>query len=448
MTPVVAGILVTLNLGLIFLLLAVPLGVRTVRRSLVIAAGRDRIWSALWPLGENAGWSGQRVKARALDEPGLVRIELGWEGRDGKPIEHVVRLEDIAEGRHFSSRVIDDSSLERAFWSHYRDTVELDGEDGAVRVMISRTDRYRGAAFLIFRHFALRRELAKLKTWAETGRYRAGGLFEHPVSQVGFAVLSAFMLWPLFGLTAGGFAVSAVLTSVVALHELGHMAAFRLMGHRKVRMIFLPLLGGVAIGGRPYDSRFEVAFVALMGPGFSAFLVPLAIAACAYAAGEGWSAAAGVLGTLAGIAALFNVANLVPVWKFDGGQVLRQICPGPVTLALASFLLLASFLALGYAAGFPAPFLVVAGAVFAILSLITVGSNVKPRYELKPLRGMERIAIAAALLAVFAIHASGLLWASARLEEVHKHQRLRQERSLGAGDIAELRAGPAVPTRP
>ena len=121
------------------------------------------------------------------------------------------------------------------------------------------------------------------------------------------------------------------------------MAAFRMMGHRKVRMIFVPLLGGIAIGGRPYDSRFEVAFVALMGAGFSAFLVPIAIAACGYAAGEGWRAAAGVLGTLAGIAALFNIANLVPVWKFDGGQVLRQICPGPVTLALSSFVLLSAF---------------------------------------------------------------------------------------------------------
>jgi Zn-dependent protease len=443
-TPVVAGILVALNLGLIFLLFAMPLGVRTIRQSRVIAAGRARIWNALWPFGENVDWSGQRLKAEGLGEPGLVRIMLGWEGRDGKPIEHIVRLEDVVEGKRFSSRVIDDSSLERAFWSHYRDMAELDGEDGAVRVTLSRTDRYRGAAFLIFRYFALRRELSKLKRWAETGRYRAGGLFEHPVSQVGFAVLSAFIFWPLFGLTPGGFAVSAVLTTVVALHELGHMAAFRLMGHRKVRMIFLPLLGGIAIGGRPYDSRFEVAFVALMGPGFSAFLVPLAIAACLYAAGEGWRAAAGVLGTLAGIAALFNVANLVPVWKFDGGQVLRQICPGPVTLALSSFLLLSAFLALGSAVGFPAPFLIISGAVFAILSLITVGSNVKPRRELKPIRGMERIAIAVALLAVFAIHASGLLWASARLEEVQEYQRLRYERSLQAAGSALGQTKPAA----
>lgn len=441
MTPILAVVLVTLNLGLIFLLFALPLGARTVRMSRLIAADRKLVWSALWPFGENAGWSGQHLRAETLGEPGLARVELGWEGRDGKPIEHIVRLEDVIEGERFSMRVVDDSSLDSAFWSDYRDNVELDGADGAVRVTLSRTDRYRGAAFLIFRYFALRRELGKLKIWAETGRYRAGGLFEHPASQVGFAFLSIFILWPLFGLTAGGFAIAAVLTAVVALHELGHMAAFRLMGHRKVRMIFVPLLGGIAIGGRPYDSRFEVAFVALMGAGFSAFLVPVAIAACAYAAGEGWRAAAGVLGTLAGIAALFNVANLVPVWKFDGGQVLRQICPGPVTLALASFLLLSAFLALGYAAGFPAPLLVVAGAIFAILSLITAGSGVKPRHELKPIGGMERFAIAGALVAVFAIHASGLLWASARLEDVRAFQRMRHERSLSG----EQALGGSVP---
>ena len=115
-----------------------------------------------------------------------------------------MRLGDVVEGERFSTRVVDDSSLDSAFWSHYRDVVELEGADGNVRVTLSRTDRYRGAAFLIFRYFALRRELGKLKRWAETGKYRAGGMFEHPASQVGFAVLSAFLLWPLFGLTRGG----------------------------------------------------------------------------------------------------------------------------------------------------------------------------------------------------------------------------------------------------
>ena len=415
MSPIVTAILVASNLGLIFLLMTAPLGLRTVRVSRVIAMDRQRLWQALWPLGSDAGWSGEILSADPLDGEGVSRIMLSWEGRDGKPIERRARFEDIVEGSRFAMRVIEDTALDTSFWKDYRETTELFSEGNGTRVTLSRTDRYRGVAFLVFRYFAMRRELSKLQRWAVTGQYRKGGWFEHPLSQVGFAILSAFILWPFFGLNLGGFALAAILTSVVALHELGHMAAFRLTGHRKARMIFIPLLGGIAIGGRPYDSRFEVAFVALMGAGFSAFLVPLLIVASGFASSEGHRLAAALLATLAGFAALFNIANLVPVWKFDGGQVLRQICPGPIVLALASFFLLSAFLALGRQAGFSPGFLLAAGAVFSILSLLTMGSGVKPRYELKPIRTVDRFAMAGALLAVFAIHSYGVLWASAQL---------------------------------
>ncbi|MGX5850431.1 site-2 protease family protein [Mesorhizobium sp. PL10] len=415
MSPIVTVLLVAGNLGLIFFLLTAPLGLRTVRLSRVVAMDRQRLWQALWPLGSDAGWSGEILSAEPLDGQGTARIMLSWEGRDGQPIERRSRFEDVVEGSRFSMRVIEDTALDASFWKDFYETTELASEGAATRVTHSQTDRYRGVAFLVFRYFAMRRELGKLQHWAKTGQYRKGGWFEHPLSQVGFAVLSAFILWPFFGLNRGGFALAAILTSVVALHELGHMAAFRLTGHRKVRMIFIPLLGGIAIGGRPYDSRFEVAFVALMGAGFSAFLVPLLIVASGFASGEGYRLAAALLATLAGFAALFNIANLVPVWKFDGGQVLRQICPGPIMLALASFSLLSALLAIGWLAGFSQSFLLVAGAVFAILSLLTVGSGVKPRHELKPIRTVDRFAMAGALAAVFAIHGYGLLWASARL---------------------------------
>lgn len=416
MTLLVSALLVALNIGLIFLLLAAPVGVRTVRISKLIPAGRERLWSALWPLGENAGWSGEYIGAEpVMGDSGLARLKLSWESRDGSPIERTVRLEDVVQGRRFAMRVVDDSSLDPSFWSNYRETTDLALRDDGVLVTLTRTDRYRGLAFMVFRYFALRREMRKLKIWAETGKYRSGGLFEHPASQVGFAVLSAFLLWPLFGLTPGGLVLAFVLTSVVALHELGHMAAFRLMGHRRVRMIFLPLLGGIAIGGRPYDSRFEVAFVALMGAGFSAFLVPLAIASSSYASTAGWSLAAMLLASLAGCMALFNIANLVPVWKFDGGQVLRQICPNPPLLALASFLLLGGFLAVASWAGMQTWFIAAVGAVFAILSLLTAGGGIKPRYELKPIGLFDRFAIGAALLAVFAIHGFGVIWAVSKI---------------------------------
>lgn len=416
MSTMLAALLVALNLGLIFLLLAVPLGVRTVRLERTIRAGRNRVWQAVWPLGSEARWSGEIVDAEPLDgKPGLARLTLGWEGRDSQPIRRSVHLTEVVEGKRFTMRVIDDSSLDPAFWADYVEAVELDGDNTATTVTLTRTDRYRGLAILVFRYFTLRRQLGKLKDWAETGRYRAGGFFEHPASQVGFAIISVLLLWPLFGLNIGGFVLAAVLTFVVALHELGHMAAFRLMGHRRVRMIFVPLLGGIAIGGRPYDSHFEVAFVALMGAGFSAFIVPPAIAGSVYAAGEGWIALAALLATLAGCAAFFNIANLVPIWKFDGGQVLRQICPNGATLALASFLLLSMALWVGHAAGFSTRLLVIAGAIVAILSVMTASSGVKPRHDLKPIAAFDRFALGAALLAAFTVHGYGVLWAAAQI---------------------------------
>lgn len=98
-TPIVAAALVALNLGLIFLLMAAPLGIRTVKFSRLISADRARLWNALWPFGSEAGWSGEYLRAGQLDgEQGLAQLQLSWEGRDGKPIERTVRLEDVVEG--------------------------------------------------------------------------------------------------------------------------------------------------------------------------------------------------------------------------------------------------------------------------------------------------------------------------------------------------------------
>lgn len=413
MSPVVIVGLIACNLGLIFVLMTLPLGVRTLRQSRLIRANRNRLWQALWPLGQNATWSGEILSATGFR--GGARIVLSWEGRDGQPIRRKVAFDDVALGRRFSMRIVDDSSLDPSFWGHYRETTELLCEGDAVRVSVSQADRYRGVAFLLYRYFAMRRELGKLKGWAETGHFRKGGWFEHPLSQLGFAALSTLIFWPFFGLTPGGLALATTLTFVVALHELGHMAAFRLMGHRKVRMIFIPLLGGIALGGRPYDSRFEVAFVALMGAGFSALLLPVLIGGSVLAESSGRPLAAMLLAIFVGCSALFNIANLVPVWKFDGGQVLRQICSGPFALGAASFGLLSAFLALGWHVGFSFRALLAAGAIFACLSLLTIGAGARPRHELKPIRAFDRVAIGAALLAVFVIHGCGVLWASAVL---------------------------------
>ncbi|MCR5859520.1 SRPBCC family protein [Mesorhizobium sp. J428] len=407
-----ATALIVVNLGLIFLLIAAPLGIRTISRSLRIKAPAARVWNAVYPLGGEAGWSGEIVSAEPVEgQPGRARLVTDWEGRDGQPIDRVAELSDVVPGRSFAMRVVEDSSLDAGFWATFSQQVALEPEGEGVRLTICQTDSYRGAAFLVFRYFALRRMMAKLKRWAETGEYRRGGMFEHPLTQVAMAAASVMILWSLTGFTVGGLAFAVMITVVVALHELGHMAAFRVAGHRRTRMIFIPLLGGIAIGGRPHNSHFEVAFVALMGAGFSAFLVPPLVQAGVFAAASGNVHGGNFMAALVGCIALFNLANLVPVWKFDGGQVLRQICPPGPALAASSFALLGLFLGVGWLAGFSPAIVLVSGGVFAALSLMTSGDAVKPRHALVPLDRRGRAALAAALVAVIFIHGSGVIWA-------------------------------------
>lgn len=407
--------LTALNLGLIYLLLAIPLGVKTVSRTAAIKAAPVRLWSALFPFGDNAGWNGTIVTSEM--EPGTSKfgkIRLSFEDRHGNPIERKVCLEETVEGKSFRLRIVDDTTLDPSFWQHYHEAVEIVGDKGTTLVTVSETDRYRGFAFLGFRYFKIRRQLMGLKIWAETGKYRNIGVFERPITQVWMAVISALILWPFFGLTPTGLILSSVLTLVVALHEFGHMLAFRMMGHKSARMIFIPILGGIALGGRPYDRHFEIGFSALMGAGFSVFPVVAAMTFYPIAISHGWNGLAAGLASFGMIGAVFNLANLVPVWKFDGGQVIRQVFDSKMAQAMASFVILGALLLIGFASGFSASALLPVGVVFALMSLMTNGPSFKPRHALQAMTGRERVAIIAGLGATFIAHASGTIWGLAQ----------------------------------
>ncbi len=406
----VISLLAGFNIALIYLLLAAPIGIRTVSVTRPISADRADLWNALYPLGNNAGWDGQILGTFPLGQ-NSAEIVLSWTGRDDKPIRRQIELSDVVAETSYTQRVVEDSSLEQSFWKDYSQSAMLDGPDGEVLVRMATTDRYKGLAFAIFRYFSLRRSLNRLKLWAETGKLKTGGVFERPVTQFGFAALSALLIWPLFGLNARGFAMAILMTTVVALHELGHMAAFRLMGHKTVRMIFIPILGGIAIGGRPYDRRFEIAFVALMGAGFSAFLLFPAVAGWNWANANGYHGAGLLFAVFAGMCAVFNLANLIPVWRFDGGQVLRQMFHTKLQQTTVSFLLFAVILGVGVLAGVPVNMVIAAGVVFAILSIVTAGKSVKPRHEMKPMTSNEWALLAAGLCAVIVIHGMGMVWA-------------------------------------
>ena len=406
--------LVVINLGLIWLFMIAPVGVRTVKLSKLIAGSPQRVWSALFPLGENAKWDGNLVSANEI-APHIVELEIAYDGRDGKPIRRTVQLAEVLENCHFSQTTVDDTSLDISFWKSHSETVLIEAVGSGSRVTLTETDRYKGFAFLVFRYFKNRRQLATLAGWAKTGVYTSVGIFEKPPVQVAMAALSAIILWPFFGLTKPGLLLSVILTIVVALHEAGHMFAFRVMGHKSARMIFIPLLGGIALGGRPYDKYFEVGFSALMGAGMSVFPVAAAVALYVPFDAMGWTNAATITGIFATIGAVFNLGNLVPVWKFDGGQVIRQVFADKASQGVASFILLAGLLGVGWLGGFSPKSLILAGVIFSLLSIMTTGSGVKPKHDLKPMSSNERILLFTGLVASFMAHSACALWGFATL---------------------------------
>lgn len=415
-----AVFLAAFNLGLLWLLMAAPMGRRTIRVSRLVHERPEEVWKIARPAGDQTAWHPQVIAVEPVEgKPDLVEFAYRHLDRYGKPSRRTMIVDRTAmtAGGSFSCdlRVVCDSTLDSSFWEGYRESRKVERAPLGSRVTFEQTDNYRGLAFYLFRRMALARELASLKDHVEE-RSSSGILhFEHPVWQTILVIVSTLLLWPFFSLTATGLMMSVFLTLVILLHELGHMVAYRAFGHPSVRMIFVPLLGGIAIGGRPYNSHFEVATCALMGAGFSALLVPILVAAHQSLAGIPHPA--GMDGpTLVFLVILgaFNLLNLLPTYRFDGGQVLRQVFQGQRALAVTSFTVTGVVLWVGWRIGLPAPMLIAGLAIFILLSLIRTKS-VKPREALHPMNAPERLMTGFGYYAALAMHAYAVIYACDRL---------------------------------
>jgi Zn-dependent protease len=418
--PFSAAVLLLINLGLLWLLMAAPIGVRTIRVRRTFSAAPDALWRAIDPKGEMADWHHSVISSHELsDRPDIVEQIYRHVDRRGQPIRRLLAIGPVTAANPgdyaYSASIVDDSALDSRFWHNFRERRDVIAAPDGATLVIEQTDRYRGLAFLLFRYFVLRRELRALEGWVSTGRSKPNGYFEHPLVQAALAVVSTLILWPFFGLSIVGLMISTFLTMVIVLHELGHMAAYRAFGHAKVRMIFIPLLGGIAIGGRPYNSVFEVATCALMGPGMSAFLVPILIAAReASQAGLLPHMLAGPILIFLLILGGFNLLNLLPMYRFDGGQVLRQVFLRRKALVGASFAVTFAILCVGWLIGAPNNALLAGLAVFTLLSLIGSGS-VKPKEKLEPMGSAERLLVGFGLYSAVAMHSYAVIYAAKAL---------------------------------
>ena len=413
--PLPAIILLVVNLGLLWLLLAAPIGRRTIRRDLRLKGDASAIFALLKPDGF-AQWNPSVLRSETVGGKGdQTEVYFKQPDRYGKPITRTFQsaLEQNTAGPDLTvdMEIVADSALDQSFWKNFHERRSVRAVPGGAAVTIEQTDRYRGLAFYLYRYFQLGREASALQAHVEHLPRRTNGLLEHPGMQIILALLSTLILWPFFGLNREGLAMSTMLTMVIVLHEFGHMAAYRAFGHQTVRMIFVPLLGGIAIGGRPYNSQFEVATCALMGPGMSAFFVPI-LAVLGQSAHAGLAPTATEAPAMAMLLILgaFNLLNLLPMQRFDGGQVLRQIFQSRKALAVTSFGIALAILWTGWRIGVPTSALLAALAVFILMSLMgAIGA--KPRHALDEMTGAERLLTGFGLYAAVLIHAYAVVTA-------------------------------------
>lgn len=130
------------------------------------------------------------------------------------------------------------------------------------------------------------------------------------------AILAAGYFWgPLYGLA---------LILVVALHEFGHVAAFRICGHTDARFRLVPLIGGIAISNRLPSSQDKAFFIALMGPAIwiGPMLLMLGLSDLIYDRAPGVGDFLWVVGQVAGA---LNFFNLLPLYPLDGARCIRYV---------------------------------------------------------------------------------------------------------------------------
>ncbi|URK87953.1 hypothetical protein LP421_10025 [Rhizobium sp. RCAM05350] len=187
-SPAIA--LLVINVGLLWILLAVPIGLRTVRVHGSFRASRAKVWHAVFPLGTSADWHHSVLTSRSLpDTPNRVQQTYTHLDRHGQPIVRSLEITETLPGTEYDARVLDDSALDAVFWKDFHERRRLVEDGEVVHLTIEQTDRYRGVAFLIFRFFALRREVKALQQWLETGQSKPARVaFEHPLVQSGLAL--------------------------------------------------------------------------------------------------------------------------------------------------------------------------------------------------------------------------------------------------------------------
>lgn len=132
-------------------------------------------------------------------------------------------------------------------------------------------------------------------------------------SSISLLLVTAVLFLGLGGLRWGWQTV-VYLAIAVSLHEIGHVIAMRIFGYKNVRMLFLPLFGGLATGQPRELDATRNALVSLAGPVFGLLTALLAGIVAPFVNQPSWVI------HFAWVSVILNGFNLIPLMPLDGGQ--------------------------------------------------------------------------------------------------------------------------------
>lgn len=133
-----------------------------------------------------------------------------------------------------------------------------------------------------------------------------------------------------------GWVWVVIVALAILLHEMGHVIAMRLFGYRNVRILFIPLLGGLASGEPRELHAAKDALIALAGPAFGIATAAL-VAVIAYVfQPQPW------LVNFAWGALFINALNLVPLVPLDGGRFVNDALFSRIPVLELAFRLVAA----------------------------------------------------------------------------------------------------------
>lgn len=119
-----------------------------------------------------------------------------------------------------------------------------------------------------------------------------------------------------------GWEFGLALMLTVAVHEYGHVAAFRICGHTDAKFRLIPLFGGVAISNQTPASQEKSFFISLMGPAIC--LAPMCVAFTgAEVLADVSLPVAQFLYILGMVMGAINAFNLIPFYPLDGGKLVQ-----------------------------------------------------------------------------------------------------------------------------